>query len=35
MNLIKFTEQFPDEESCKAKIKEVRDHSGVVCAKCG
>ena len=35
MNLVKFTEQFPDEASCKAKIKAVRDKSGVVCAECG
>ena len=35
MNLIKFSEQYPDEESCKAKIKELRDRNGVTCAKCG
>jgi predicted RNA-binding Zn-ribbon protein involved in translation (DUF1610 family)/transposase-like protein len=35
MNLIKFSEIYPDEQSCKDKIKELRDKSGVVCAKCG
>ena len=35
MNLIKFSDQFPDEASCKAKIKEIRDKCGVVCARCG
>jgi len=35
MSLINFTEQFPDESSCKQKFKEYRDHVGVVCAKCG
>jgi len=35
MNLIEFTEQYPDEFSCKAKIKEIRDKLGVICAHCG
>ena len=35
MNLIKFSELYPDERSCKAKIKEIRDKNGVTCAKCG
>ena len=35
MNLIRFSEQYPDEQSCKSKIKEVRDKAGVICAKCG
>ena len=35
MNLIKFSEQYPDEQSCKDKIKEIRDRNGVTCAKCG
>jgi predicted RNA-binding Zn-ribbon protein involved in translation (DUF1610 family)/transposase-like protein len=35
MNLIKFSEQYPDEQSCKDKIKELRDKNGVRCAKCG
>ena len=33
--LIKFSAQYPDEQSCKAKIKEIRDRNGVTCAKCG
>lgn len=35
MTLINFIESFPDEESCKWKFKEYRDHVGVVCSKCG
>lgn len=35
MTLINFIESFPDEESCKLKFKEYRDHVGVVCSKCG
>jgi predicted RNA-binding Zn-ribbon protein involved in translation (DUF1610 family) len=35
MDLIKFSELYPDEQSCKDKIKALRDKSGVVCAKCG
>jgi predicted RNA-binding Zn-ribbon protein involved in translation (DUF1610 family) len=35
MNLIEFTEAYPDEASCQAKFKEYRDHVGVVCPKCG
>jgi len=35
MSLINFIEQFPDEESCKKKFKEYRDHVGVVCPNCG
>jgi len=35
MNLIKFSELFPDELSCKAKIKEIRDRTGVICSRCG
>ena len=35
MNLIKFSSQYPDEQSCKDKIKALRDKNGVICAKCG
>ncbi|MDD4149250.1 MAG: IS1595 family transposase [Bacteroidales bacterium] len=35
MTLINFIELFPDEESCKLKFKEYREHVGVVCSKCG
>jgi hypothetical protein len=31
MNLVNFIAQFPDEESCKLKYKEVRDKVGVTC----
>lgn len=35
MNLLNFIAQFPDEESCKLKYKEVRDRVGVTCSICG
>ena len=35
MNLLNFSETYPDENSCKQKFKEFRDSQGVVCAKCG
>ena len=35
MNLLNFSESFPDEESCKLKYKEYRDKAGVKCSKCG
>ncbi|MEI6434381.1 MAG: IS1595 family transposase [Bacteroidota bacterium] len=35
MNLLNFIEQFPDEESCQLKYKEVRDKVGVTCSVCG
>jgi len=35
MTLIDFIKEFPDEESCKQKFKEYREHVGVTCAKCG
>ena len=35
MNLLNFISQFPDEESCKLKLKSIRDKEGVVCRKCG
>jgi hypothetical protein len=35
MNLLNFVAQFPNEESCKQKWKEVRDKQGVICQKCG
>lgn len=35
MNLIEFVKNFPDEESCKRKWREIRERQGVVCPKCG
>ena len=35
MNLLNFVEAYPDEASCKAKWKEIRERSGVVCPDCG
>ena len=33
--LIDFIKEFPDEESCKQKFKEYREHVDVSCRKCG
>ena len=35
MNLLNFTEQYPDEASCKAKWKALREKEGVICRHCG
>ena len=35
MNLIDFTREFPDEETCERKLKEYQVREGVVCRKCG
>jgi len=35
MNLLNFIKEFPDEESCKLKFKDIRDKQGVVCPHCG
>jgi len=35
MNLIKFIDRFPDEESCRQRFKEIRDQEGVICRNCG
>jgi hypothetical protein len=35
MNLLNFSPNYPDESSCKAKRKAVRDKQGVVCPHCG
>lgn len=35
MNILNFTKEFPDEQSCKDKWKEYRDKQGVICPKCG
>lgn len=35
MNLLNFISQFPDEDSCKLKLKAIRDKEGVVCHRCG
>lgn len=35
MNLIEFSDHFPDEASCKAKFKELREQEGIICRKCG
>jgi len=35
MTLIDFTQDYPDEVSCKAKFRQYREHVGVVCPKCG
>jgi hypothetical protein len=35
MNLLNFIGQFPDEESCKQRLKAIRDREGIVCHHCG
>lgn len=35
MNILNFTQQFPDEASCVAYLKEQREQNGVVCKHCG
>ena len=35
MKLIDFISNFPDEESCKTKLREYRERQGVVCPRCG
>jgi hypothetical protein len=35
MNIIKFIEDFPDEQSCKEHLKGIRENQGIVCKKCG
>lgn len=35
VNIIKFVEDFPTEESCKLHFKEVREKQGIICKKCG
>ena len=35
MQLFKFDKIFPDEESCRAHFKALREKNGIVCPKCG
>ena len=35
MNIIKFIESFPDENSCRQHFRQVREQEGIVCKKCG
>ena len=35
MKLIDYISKFPDEESCKTKLREYRERHGVVCPRCG
>jgi hypothetical protein len=35
MNLLNFTQQYPDKQACIARFKAQRDQNGVVCQKCG
>jgi len=35
MNLIKFIEEFPDEQSCRDHFRQQREKEGIVCKKCG
>ena len=35
MNLIEFSERYPDEISCQKAFKDLRDKEGIICKKCG
>ena len=35
MRILKFMEDFPDEQSCKVHFKEQRESEGVICKRCG
>ncbi len=35
MNLIEFSERYPDESSCQNAFKELREKEGIICKKCG
>jgi hypothetical protein len=35
MNIIKFIESFPDENSCMQHFRQVHEKEGIVCKKCG
>jgi len=35
MNIIKFIESFPDENSCREHFRQIREQEGIVCKKCG
>jgi len=35
VNIIKFIEQFPDENSCKEHLKGIREQQGIKCKNCG
>lgn len=35
MNIIKFIEDYPDENSCKTHFQMIREKEGIICKKCG
>ena len=35
MNLLNFATEYPTEESCRLKLKEIRDKEGITCGHCG
>jgi len=35
MNLLKFIDEYPDEQSCRDHFKLIREQEGVICKKCG
>jgi len=35
VNIIKFIEDFPDEQSCKEHFRKVREQEGITCKRCG
>lgn len=34
MNLLEFFQEYPDEQSCRTKFREMREKAGVICKKC-
>ena len=34
MKLFEFDKYFPNEETCKARFKQIRDKQGVICPRC-
>jgi len=34
MNVFNFFQQFPDENACRLRFKELRDKIGIICDKC-
>jgi len=34
MNIFNFIQQFPDENACRLRFKELRDNIGIICDKC-
>jgi len=35
MDILRFVEEFPDEQSCRDHFREARESEGIKCKKCG